>query len=1065
MKNTFLLSQYSNMMQRTFAYRFGFLFLSLFFCSKMFAQKKYFQQEVNYKINVSLDDKKNLLSGTIDMDYHNNAPEPLDMLYILLQPNAYKSKNSAFAKQTLRNGSTRFYFAESSEMGNLSNLNFEIDGKKVEVDIDKTNPDIAKVKLNAPIPTGGSVKIVTPFTYKIPVPFSRGGHAGQQYMMTQWYPRPAVYDAAGWHPQPYLDMGEFYQEFGSFDVSITLPENYVVGATGVLQTSSEVDFLKEKVKYTEGVLSIKNSELKIKNGATADSFPPSSDKLKTIQYKADKVIDFAWFADKRFLVLKSETKLKRMGRMVESYAYFIPKHAATWSKSTEYINRAVQFYSDAVGDYPHPQASAVMTEEGFGGGMEYSMITALSGSFTPRVLDNVITHEVGHNWFQGILASNERDNPWLDEGLNSYYDHRYDKEYYEKDDGSSRENRAGDELPKFLTKGSDYKLNELGAQLFSFLHRDQAPKTASDKLTQINYGLAVYEKTAVSLKILERHVGRERFDKTMQAYFKEWQFKHPQPEDFKKMWTDQAADVGDLTWFFDDLLGSTKQVDYKIVKLVENNADFWKIAVKNVGEVATPFNVSVLNKDDSIVSTMRVVPIEVGKTTEVLIPRKPVDGARIVLDARHELPDVNRTNNNLKTEGAFKTLEPLRFNMIPRLDNSMRTNIYAVPAVAANAYDGAMLGLWLNNGFFPMHKLEWSLAPMYAFKSKTLTGLAKVNYHVFAGSNEITFGLGARRFSFDYNEKFATTKIYERYTPSVSINFGKNPTVPYSHKIELRHIFLREQGFTFDTAGVNTGKAFENTNITELAYSGFVKNALGNTSFRVALENQSYTFAAANQNYLKTTLDFKHNFVYQKGKSLYTRVFVGGFLKNTGKEAGNFFGSRTRGSLGLTSRGLTDYRYDELWLGRNAETGSASQQIDPNTEGGMKFTLPAGNATEVGFSNSFVVALNLSLDLPVNLPKFFRIKPYFDIGYFDDTRPASLRSATKFLASGGVQWSILGDAVSIYIPVYYSGKPLEEDPNSFRALMSKRGGFLDRITFSLKLTELNPSKLIRQIAN
>ena len=97
----------------------------------------------------------------------------------------------------------------------------------------------------------------------------------------------------------------------------------------------------------------------------------------------------------------------------------------------------------------------------------------------------------------------------------------------------------------------------------------------------------------------------------------------------------------------------------------------------------------------------------------------------------------------------------------------------------------------------------------------------------FAGSNEITLGLGARRFSFDYNEKFATTKIYERYTPSVSINFGKNPTAPYSHKIELRHIFLREQGFTFDTAGVNTGKAFDNTNITELAYSGFMKNALG----------------------------------------------------------------------------------------------------------------------------------------------------------------------------------------------------------------------------------------------
>jgi hypothetical protein len=1042
---------------------FALLLFSFLFLGKNMAQKAYFQQEVNYKIAVSLDDKKHILTGTIEMDYHNNAPDPLSMLYVLLQPNAYKSKNSAFAKQSLRSGSTRFYFAESSEMGSLTNLNFEIDGKKVEVEIDKANPDIAKVKLNAPIPSGKSVKITTPFTYKIPFPFSRGGHAGQQYLMTQWYPRPAVYDAKGWHPQPYLDQGEFYQEFGSFDVSLTLPENYVVGATGVLQTPSEVDFLKEKVKYTEGVLSNKNSELKIKN-SVSDSFPASSDKLKKIQYKAEKVIDFAWFADKRFMVLKSEVTLKASNRKVESYGYFTPKHAPTWSKSTDYINRVVQFYSENVGDYPHPQASAVMTDEGFGGGMEYPMITALSGSYTPRVLDNIITHEVGHNWFQGILASNERDNPWLDEGLNSYYDHRYDKEFYEQAEGSSRENRESDGLPAFLTKGSDYKLNELGAQLFSFLHRDQAPMTASDDLTRFNYGLGVYEKTAQSLKILERHAGLAKFDEVMQAYFKKWQFKHPQPEDFKKMWTDEKENVGDVSWLFEGLLGSTKQVDYKIVGLSENKDGFWQVTVKNNGQLATPFTISAVNNVDSAIYTTRIGGIEVGKTSVALIPKKE-NTKLLVVDFRHELPDFNRQNNSIKTAGAFKTIEPLRLSLIPRLDNSTRTNLYAIPAVAANTYDGAMLGLWFNNGIAPFKKFEWSVAPMYATGSKTLSGLAHLDYHLFAGKTEITFGLGARRFSYDFNKKFNEPLIYERYTPSVSINFGSNPTSPYSHKAELRHIVLREQDFTYDTANVKNGKAFGSSNITELSYTGFLKNALGNTSFRVAIENQQYTFAGSDQNYLKTSLDLRHNFVYQKSKSLHTRVFLGGFLKNTGRDAGNFFGSRTRGSLGLTSRGLNDYRYDGLWLGRNEETGAASQQIDPNTEGGMKFTLPAGNPTEVGFSNSFVGSLNLSLDLPVNLPAFFKIKPYFDLGYFKDTRPVSLRSATNTLMSGGVQWSIFGDALSIYVPVYFSGKPLEEDPNSFRALMSKRGKFLERITFSMNLKELNPKKLIRGIAN
>lgn len=1032
------------------------LLLFFSFLGNLTAQKNYFQQEVNYQIAVSLDDKKHVLSGNIEMEYHNNAPDALDFIYILLQPNAYKSKNSAFAKQALRNGSTRFYFAESSEMGNLSSLNFEIDGKKVEVEIDKTNPDVAKVKLSSPIPSGKSVKITTPFTYKIPFPFSRGGHAGQQYLMTQWYPRPAVYDAKGWHPQPYLDQGEFYQEFGSFDVSITLPENYVVGATGVLQTASEIEFLKEKAKYTEGMLGMKNEKLKMKNGATVDSFPPSSDKLKTIRYKADKVIDFAWFADKRFLVLQSEVKLKETGRIVKSYAYFPPKYAATWSKSADYINRAVQFYSETVGDYPHPQASAVMSDEGFGGGMEYPMITVLSGDFNARNLDGTITHEVGHNWFQGILASNEREHPWLDEGLNSYYDHRYDAEYYKDPQDIG--------LPKFLTKGSDYEFNELSTQLLNFTHHSQAPATPSADLTSMNYGLSVYEKTAQSLKILERHVGLDKFDEIMQAYYKKWQFKHPQPEDFKKMWTDAAAEVGDVSWFFDGLIGSTKKVDYKIQKLMDGGSDGWRVVVKNVGELATPFTVSAVNNLDSAIYTVRVAGIEVGKTTDVFIPKK--DNTKMfVIDFKHQLPDINRQNNNIKTTGAFKTIEPVRLSILPRLDNSKNTNWYISPVLGSNVYDGVMLGAWLNNGMLPLRKWEWSVAPTYALRSKTLAGLVNLDYHVFAGKNEITLGLGARRFSFDFNDKFKEPLIYERYTPSVSINFGGNPTSPYRHKAELRHIVLREQGFVFDSTGVKTGKEFDNSNITELSYSGFLKNALGNTSFRVAIENQQYTFADADQSYLKTTLDLKRDFVYQKGKRFYARVFVGGFLKNTGRDAGNFFGSRTRGSLGLTSRGLNDYRYDGLWLGRNEETTVSSQQIDPTTEGGMKFTLPAGNATEVGFSNSFVASLNLSLDLPVNLPRFFRLKPYFDLGYFKDTRPASLRSATNTLMSGGVQWSILGDALSIYVPVYFSGKPLEEDPNSFRALMSKRGGFLDRITFSLNLKELNPRELIRSIAN
>jgi hypothetical protein len=1036
----------------------------LFFSLKLTAQKPYFQQQVNYKIVASLDDKKHILTGTIEIDYQNNAPDPLSMLYILLPANAYKSKTSAFAKQTLRRGSTDFYFAESAAMGGFSNLNFEADGRKVELEFEPKNTDVAKVKLPAPIPTGGRVKITTPFTYRIPFPFSRGGHAKQQYLMTQWYPRPAVYDRDGWHPQPYLDQGEFYQEFGNFDVSLSLPENYVVGATGVLETPAEQQFIAEKARYTEGVLKMDNSGAQLSrtqrdsilkaqfSKTERDSFPPSSEKMKTIRYTAEKVVDFAWFADKRFLVLASETTLQRSGRQVKSYAYFPPRYARTWWQSTAYINRAVNFYSDLVGDYPHPQASAVMADEGFGGGMEYPMITVLSGYFSPRALDGTITHEVGHNWFQGILASNERDHPWLDEGLNSYYDHRYDATFY-------GENTEGVGLPAFLTKGSDYTYQTLAPMLFSQMRRDQAPATHSDSLTSTNYGLAVYEKTAQALQILERHVGRDKFDALMQAYYTAWQFKHPQPADFRKIW-ESDPDVGDVSWLFDGLIGSSKPLDYKIEKIEESN-EHWKVTIKNKGKIAAPFTVSALRKD-SAVWTSRLSGIAAGETTVAILP-KTSQADMISVDYRQLLTDVNRQNNHIKTAGLFRKIEPLRLSFLPRFDHSRRTNLYITPIAGLNAYDKVMVGAWLSNGLLPFKKLSWSLAPMYSFGAKSWAGLGAIDYSFFVNRTKLTLGLGVRRFSFDANEKFSTITIYEKYTPSVSIAFGTHPTSAYRHSLQFRPIFLRQQGLVFDSTGQYLGKRFENNRITELAYTGSVRNVLGNTSFRLAIENQGYDYLDTSRQYWRLGLSLNQDFMYQQGKRIYARLYVGGFLKNIGRDAGSFFGARSRASLGLASRGLTDYRYDHLWLGRRDEKGLLSQQIDPNTEGGMKFTLPEGNPFEVGFSNSMIASLNLSFDLPVSLPRFLKIKPYFDLGYFQDTRPESLRANANKLASGGIQWQPFGDVLNIYVPLYFSGKPLEEDPNSFRAYMSKNGDFFQRITFSLDLKSLNPKTLIHRL--
>ena len=193
----------------------------------------YFQQEVNYTIKVKLDDEKHELSASETIQYINNSPDELKFIYIHLWPNAYKDNSTALAKDLLRTGNTKFYFSEEKDKGYIDQLDFKINGQPAKWELLKDSIDICKLYLNQPLKSKDSITISTPFHVKIPsAEFSRLGHVGQSYQVTQWYPKPAVYDKNGWNQMPYLQQGEFYSEFGSFDVSITLPKNYVLGATG-----------------------------------------------------------------------------------------------------------------------------------------------------------------------------------------------------------------------------------------------------------------------------------------------------------------------------------------------------------------------------------------------------------------------------------------------------------------------------------------------------------------------------------------------------------------------------------------------------------------------------------------------------------------------------------------------------------------------------------------------------------------------------------------------------------------------------------------------------------------
>ncbi|HET9057421.1 MAG TPA: M1 family metallopeptidase [Chitinophagaceae bacterium] len=480
---------------------------------------QYWQQQVNYKIEVALNDKEHTLDGFEKLQYFNNSPDTLKFIWFHLWPNAYKNDKTAFSDQFLSNGRTDFYFANEEQRGYINRLDFRINDIVAKTEDHPNYIDVIKIILPQPLVPGTSIDITTPFHVKLPQNFSRGGHLRQAYQITQWYPKPAVYDYKGWHPIPYLDQGEFYSEFGNYEVKITIPENYVVAATGDLQNEDEKNWLltrvqnvtdnqPQNIKFKNQISSIKKTAIPIQKSSTTNQ------KFKTIIYKQNNVHDFAWFADKNFIVKHDTTRLAS-GRVIDVYAFCLPDGINKWKNSISFIKKTVHSRSQWIGEYAYNTISVVEAKLGTEGGMEYPTITSISPPENEKSLEGLIEHEVGHNWFFGMIGSHERKHPWMDEGINSYYDGRYDKEINKTEDGNVS--------------------NERFLAIIEAEKKDQPIETSSENFTSINYDLIVYYKTSKWLQLVEKELGRDVFDKAMQEYFKRWQFKHPYPEDLKKV--------------------------------------------------------------------------------------------------------------------------------------------------------------------------------------------------------------------------------------------------------------------------------------------------------------------------------------------------------------------------------------------------------------------------------------------------------------------------------------------------------------------------------------------------
>lgn len=1003
-----------------------FLFILIISSLLGFSQKgeQYFQQEVNYQINVELDDQRHKLKASETITYINNSPKTLNYIYFHLWPNAYKKYNSALGNQKLEEHSTLLYHAPDSIMGYIDGLEFKVNNEPLEWHYDKQHEDICQVFLLDPLKPGDTVIINTPFNVKIPKGiFSRLGHMGQSYQITQWYPKPAVFDNDGWHQMPYLDQGEFYSEYGTFDVSITLPKNYVVGATGDLANGDrEIEWLNKIAEITAKKDSFDYQDM---------SFPKSSNQTKTLHYHQEKVHDFAWFADKRYHVLKGEVELPYSRRKVTTWAMFTNNEADLWMNSIEYLNDATYYYSKWNGDYPYNHVTAVDGALTAGGGMEYPNITVIGQSGNDFGLETVIMHEVGHNWFYGILGSNERDHPWMDEGLNSMNENRYIETKY-----PNRRLVGSDSVvertPLKLFDITQYKHKASYELAYLFNQRrnlDQPIEFDAAEYTSLNYGGIVYSKTAIVFDYLMAYLGEDVYDNCMQRYFNEWKFKHPQPENLQNIFEEETGK--DLKWFFNDLIKTTKSLDYKIVRAKKDTANPKNILIKvrNRG-VNGPFSISGVTKDGTITTTKWFEPID--KKSFVSFPKGDFDKYRI--DAELNIPEVKRKNNNLQVKGLLKKTEPLRLQLVGSVENPDKTQLFFAPIAGVNMNDKGMLGMAFYNSAIPSKKFEYVVAPMYAFSSENINGYASAHYHITPNNLFQDIVIGANASSFSYlrfntkqHSKGRDVLEYYKINPTIEFTFKKKRARQFSQafiKLENINIIEEKANYSLNDEGINVYDIdMENYYINRLTLG--IKNTHPINPFTANVVVQQ-----AND-FIKLDLEANYHFAYKKHKTgLDIRIFLGRFILN----------DNTNGRYHYNLSGNSDYTYEQIFVARNTPNHFLNQQA-AITDGGFK------NLTTVRSGDSWLSAINVKSNLFTKT-----ISLYGDfglIGFKDrDFNNNEIDAVSDPAYNIGLSLNIIPKIFEIYFPVVMSS-----DLNQLN--------YGEKIRFTLNLNTLNPFKFAR----
>jgi hypothetical protein len=804
---------------------------------------------------------------------------------------------------------------------------------------------------------------------------------------------------------PYLDQGEFYSEFGSFDVSITLPVNYTIGSSGDLQNDAEAERLDKLAADTSW---------KSTAGSINDDFPASSYLLKTLRYTGNNIHDFAWFADKRFHVLKGSVNLPESGREVTTWVMFTNNQSDLWKEALKYVDTSIIYFSRMIGDYPYETFTAVQSTLNAGAGMEYPGLTVIGLADDAYSLDEVIAHEICHNWFYSSLGSDERKYPFLDEGITSTYEHLYmDRRYPRK--------KMWNLLFKKEKLASFLKIEELPVRSIAEIewlvqarqNLEQPLNLAAPDYSYINYDAIIYSKGSIGFNFLRSFLGDSVFDRAIHQYYKTWKSRHPGPDDLRCIF--ESVSGRNLDWFFTDFIGTTKRIDYKLVRINDQ-----QVLIRNKGELTSPFVISGMS-GDSVIFEKWVDGFNGQRWTDI-----PDSGnySDIMVDPLHLMPEIFRLNNNIRRSGIFRKADPIRPHLLFAIEDPGKRSLIYIPAINWTSENGFMVGVALNNSSLLPKPIEFFVMPFFSFKRSIPAGYGKIAFNIIPWDKIIrmaTFSLEFTQFGAPGNQNYHKAKAgLEIYFMTHQMNNPIRQRI-YGNYISASDLFQIEHN--------------EKAQMRSYFQIGYV---IEKTSIINPFSASS--FSEFNNSYQKSSVELKYRMSYKgKNKGLDIRLFAGTMLKKS--SAVPFYAFSPAGRSG---------REQYLFQGTYPDRFG----VFPNNFWTRQMTLSEGGLASpvndsLGYSNRLI-----SLSFVSNLPGFsgrLPVKPFVNLLINGDDQDQVHTS--PFFYEAGLKAGIW-DVFEIYFPLMVSEN-----------IESICGTFKSRIRIVLKLDSFNKIKLNRVAAN